>query len=77
MKVFHAHGFALHPAPRIGVRESRRVLGETVITEQDLVESRVPDDAVAWAACLGWHSGCTGVRAAVASTPSTFWIPLR
>jgi hypothetical protein len=49
MKVFAAHGFVLHPAPRIGVRESRRVMGETVVTEHDLVEGRVPEDAVAWA----------------------------
>lgn len=49
MKVYSAHGFSLHPAPRIGVRESRRIVGETTVTEQDLVSSRVPEDAVAWA----------------------------
>lgn len=48
-KVFCKHGFILHPAPRIGVRESRRLVGETTITEQDLIESRIPDDAVSWA----------------------------
>ena len=47
MEVFRAHGFVVHLAPRIGVRESRRVMGETVITEQDLVGGRVPEDAVA------------------------------
>jgi hypothetical protein len=47
IKMFAAHGFALHAAPRIGVRECRRVIGETVITEQDLVGGVVPADAVA------------------------------
>lgn len=49
MRVLRSHGFLVHPAPKIGVRESRRIMGETVITEQDLVDGRIPDDAVAWA----------------------------
>jgi hypothetical protein len=34
--------------PRIGVRESRRLLGEYVLTEADALEGRKFDDVVAW-----------------------------
>ncbi|MGI6495018.1 MAG: FAD-dependent oxidoreductase [Kiritimatiellia bacterium] len=42
-----SRGFELHFAPRIGVRECRRVMGEHVITQHDLVEGRFPDDSIA------------------------------
>lgn len=40
-------GFATHLAPRLGVREVRRVMGEVVVTATDLLASRYPDDTVA------------------------------
>jgi hypothetical protein len=47
LAVLRAHGYAVHLAPRIGVRESRRVMGEAVVTATDLLDSRFPDDTVA------------------------------
>jgi hypothetical protein len=41
-------GFAMHLAPRLGVRESRRVLGEYVITASDLKIGRDFEDTVAY-----------------------------
>ena len=41
-----AHGYVVHLAPRIGVREQRRIMGEAVVTANDLFEGRIPDDAV-------------------------------
>ena len=42
------HGFAITAvAPRIGVRESRRVIGEYLLTENDLVQGRIHDDRIA------------------------------
>ncbi len=40
-------GFAVHLAPRIGVRECRRIVGEHVVTENDLRSARLPEDVVA------------------------------
>jgi len=40
------HGYVVHLAPRIGVRETRRIMGEAVVTANDLVAGRVPDDSV-------------------------------
>ena len=41
------HGYAIYLAPRLGVRESRRVVGETVITENDLRSGVLPPDTIA------------------------------
>lgn len=41
-----SHGYAVHLAPRLGVRESRRVLGDAVITFDDLIAGRIPEDSV-------------------------------
>ncbi|NLE99888.1 MAG: FAD-dependent oxidoreductase, partial [Anaerolineales bacterium] len=41
------HGYAIYLAPRLGVRESRRVVGETVITENDLRSGELPPDTIA------------------------------
>jgi hypothetical protein len=40
------HGYVVHLAPKIGVREQRRIMGETVITANDLVRGNIPDDSV-------------------------------
>lgn len=39
-------GYQVHLAPKIGVRESRRVVGEEVITFNHLVEGRISEDAI-------------------------------
>lgn len=41
------NGFAVHLAPRLGIRESRRVLGDHVITVNDLKSGKMPDDVIA------------------------------
>jgi hypothetical protein len=43
----HEDGYTVHLAPRIGVRECRRILGEHVITETDITAGTFPDDTVA------------------------------
>jgi len=40
-------GYGVHLAPRLGVRESRRVVGDHVIAEGDLRSGKFPDDTVA------------------------------
>lgn len=60
---FQEGGYAVHLAPRIGVREVRRVLGEYVVNASDLKAGRDFDDAVAcnefmldvWGANLNEH----------------------
>lgn len=37
----------IQTSDRVGVRESRRIVGEYVLTHQDLLESRVPEDSIA------------------------------
>jgi len=41
------NGYAVYLAPRIGVREQSRILGEHVITENDLKSGVLPDDTIA------------------------------
>jgi hypothetical protein len=45
--VLHAHGYTVHLAPRIGVREANRIVGEHVITENDIRNSVFPPDTIA------------------------------
>jgi len=40
-------GYAVYLAPRIGVRESNRIVGEHVITEMDLRSGKLPEDTIA------------------------------
>jgi hypothetical protein len=40
-------GFAVHIAPRLGVREMRRVVGDHILTVNDLMAPKRPDDTVA------------------------------
>ncbi|MDR0660823.1 MAG: FAD-dependent oxidoreductase [Prevotellaceae bacterium] len=47
IQVIQEAGFAVHLAPKIGVRESRRVQGEAVITVDDLFKGVKPDDKIA------------------------------
>ena len=41
-----AHGYVVHLAPKLGVREQRRIMGEAVVTANDLIAGTVPDDSV-------------------------------
>lgn len=41
-----AHGYVAHLAPKIGVREQRRIMGEYVVTANDLINGTIPDDTV-------------------------------
>jgi hypothetical protein len=56
------NGYAVHLAPRIGVRETRRGLGMHVISENDLRSGLLPDDTVAIGAyCLDiWGGSVSG-----------------
>jgi len=47
MQILHEAGFATHLAPKIGVREVRRIKGEYVLTERDLSKGVQPDDKIA------------------------------
>jgi hypothetical protein len=40
------HGYVVHLAPKIGVREQRRIMGEYVVTANDLFAGTIPDDSV-------------------------------
>jgi len=46
ISLLRQHGYAVHLAPRLGVREQWRILGETVITSEDIFRGHVPDDSV-------------------------------
>ncbi|MBE6414617.1 MAG: FAD-dependent oxidoreductase [Verrucomicrobiaceae bacterium] len=41
-------GFTLHIAPKIGVRECRRVVGDKVITMMDIMSEKFPEDVISW-----------------------------
>ncbi|MGV8093527.1 MAG: FAD-dependent oxidoreductase [Mangrovibacterium sp.] len=47
VRILQDAGFAVHLAPKIGVREARRVQGEYVITVDDLFKGVQPDDKIA------------------------------
>jgi len=47
LDALRAQGFGVHLAPKLGVRECRRVLGEHVISVNDLKSGKLPDDTVA------------------------------
>ncbi|MEI6520056.1 MAG: FAD-dependent oxidoreductase [bacterium] len=40
------NGYAVHLAPKLGVREQWRIMGEKVITSEDIFNGIVPDDSV-------------------------------
>ena len=47
VKILADAGFVMHMAPKIGIRESRRVRGEYVLTVDDLFDGVQPDDKIA------------------------------
>jgi hypothetical protein len=46
LESLRANGWSFHLAPRIGVRETRRIMGEHVVSANDLFQGRIPDDSV-------------------------------
>ena len=47
MRLLSEHGYAVHLAPRLGIRETQRIVGEHVITENDLRSGQLPVDTIA------------------------------
>jgi hypothetical protein len=41
------NGYTVHLAPRIGVRECRRVAGEHIVTEPEITSEKFPEDTIA------------------------------
>jgi hypothetical protein len=52
MRLLYNAGFTVHLAPKMGVRECRRIKGEYILTVDDLIQGKMPDDKVADA----WYS---------------------
>ena len=79
IEILHANGFMVSIAPRLGVREVRRTMGEHVITENDLRSGILPEDTVA----LGkyyldiWGSATTGSDSHTERELPVFGIPYR
>jgi hypothetical protein len=79
IELLHANGFMVSIAPRIGVREVRRTIGEHVITENDLRSGNLPEDTVA----LGdyyldiWGSAAIGADSDAERKLPLFGIPYR
>lgn len=62
---------------RAGIRESRRWIGETVLTEEDLLESRDSDDSVAYATWpMELRETARGPRLLYPREPKACGIPL-
>ena len=47
MKLLRDNGYAVHLAPRLGIRETRRIVGDHIITENDLRRGNLPRDTIA------------------------------
>lgn len=47
-QTLHDAGFQMHLAPKLGIRETRRIRGEYVLTANDMREGTYPDDTVAY-----------------------------
>ncbi len=45
-RLFMENGYAVHLAPKLGVRESRRILGEHVLTVTDMKSGKMPEDVI-------------------------------
>ncbi|MHB9133022.1 MAG: FAD-dependent oxidoreductase [Armatimonadota bacterium] len=59
LALLHRNGFMTYLAPKMGIRECRRIAGEHVISEHDVRTGRMPDDVVAvgqwWLDIWGQH----------------------
>lgn len=49
LEIWHEAGYAVHLAPKLGVREVRRIKGEYVLTANDLIAGIFPEDVIAHA----------------------------
>lgn len=47
LEMLRENGYAVHLAPKLGVRESRRIVGEYVLSTRDLKEGLMPEDTIA------------------------------
>lgn len=70
----HEAGFAVHIAPKLGVRECRRVKGEYVITATDITEGNKPDDTIARAR---YNMDCWGIKGMLQVPTKEYGIPYR
>ena len=70
----HEAGFAVHIAPKLGVRECRRVKGEYVLTATDITEGNKPDDTVALAR---YNMDCWGIKGMLQVPTKEYGIPYR
>lgn len=76
----YENGYVAHIAPKLGVRETRRVVGDYILTANDLIRPKRPDDTVSlgnypldsWGDKLGSFGA-----AKLAYTPGGYGIPLR
>ena len=59
------HGYVTHLAPRIGVREQRRIMGDYVVTANHMFEGVIPDDTVLvnWRSIDIWKEGVAHMSA--------------
>jgi hypothetical protein len=74
-----ARAFISHAAPRVGVRESRRVVGRYELTREDVLSGRKFDDAVArasWPIEL-WEEGHLGATYEYLEDGQTYDVPRR
>jgi len=74
-----ARAFLSHAAPQVGVRESRRLIGQYQLTRQDVLGARKFDDAVArasWPIEL-WEDGNLGATYEYVEDGQAYDIPLR
>lgn len=77
---FYANGFTAHVAPQLGIREVRRVVGDHVLSVNDLTCPQRPDDTVAlgtygldaWGDSHGSYE-----KSKITITPGGYGIPLR
>lgn len=73
-------GYVTHMAPKLGMRESYRVMGDHILTVNDLIRPERPEDAVALGTYRldSWgdsHGGAAG-RTHLELTPGGYGIPL-
>ncbi|MFW5802504.1 MAG: FAD-dependent oxidoreductase [Verrucomicrobiota bacterium] len=59
------HGYVVHLAPKLGVREQRRVMGEYVVTANHMFDGIIPDDTVLvnWRSIDIWKEGVSHIGA--------------
>lgn len=67
-------GFAVHIAPKLGVRECRRIKGEYVITANNVLEGIFEDDTVALAK---YNMDCWGLKGMLKVPTKLYGIPYR